>query len=99
VAEEASSGRRASRSAALRREWISPHEAIACAIPATSNPDHLVENMGALRGPLPDREMRRRVRRMESTTGFDRIGEMPWYPCESYPGPIARAQAQVRARS
>jgi len=36
---------------------------------------------------------------MESTTGFDRIGEMPWYPCESYPGPIARAQAQVRARS
>lgn len=57
-----------------------------------------MENMGALRGPLPDREMRRRVRRMESTTGFDRIGEMPWYPGKSYRGVVGRAQAELRAR-
>jgi aryl-alcohol dehydrogenase-like predicted oxidoreductase len=30
-------------------------------IPGTSNPDNLVDNMGAGRGPLPDAAMRRRM--------------------------------------
>lgn len=80
-------------------KWVLSHEAVTCAIPATSNPDHLLENMGALRGPLPDREMRRRMLRyMESIPGFDRIGEMPWYPGKSYRGVVGRAQAELRAR-
>ena len=80
-------------------KWVLSHEAVTCAIPATSNPDHLLENMGALRGPLPDREMRRRMLRyMESIPGFDRIGEMSWYPGKSYRGVVGRAQAELRAR-
>jgi hypothetical protein len=72
----------------------------ACALPATANPDHAAENVGALRGPLPDREMRARmVRHMESIPGFDRIAQMPWYPDKRYPGIIGRAQSELRARS
>ena len=37
------------------------HPAVTCAIPATSQPAHLDENMGAARGPLPDEAMRRRM--------------------------------------
>lgn len=29
-----------------------------CAVPATSNPDHLTENVAAMRGPLPDPDTR-----------------------------------------
>jgi diketogulonate reductase-like aldo/keto reductase len=39
------------------------HPAVTCAIPATSRPDHLAENMGALRGRLPDAKMRERIAR------------------------------------
>jgi diketogulonate reductase-like aldo/keto reductase len=39
-------------------KWVISHPAITCVIPATSNPVHQAENMGALRGPLPDKEMR-----------------------------------------
>jgi aryl-alcohol dehydrogenase-like predicted oxidoreductase len=37
------------------------HPAVTCAIPATTNPAHMVENMGALRGRQPDAPMRRRI--------------------------------------
>ncbi|TQV72697.1 aldo/keto reductase [Exilibacterium tricleocarpae] len=37
------------------------HPAVTCAIPATSQVPHMVENMGALRGPLPDAAMRVRM--------------------------------------
>jgi diketogulonate reductase-like aldo/keto reductase len=37
------------------------HPAVSCAIPATSRPDHMAENMGALYGRLPDAELRRRM--------------------------------------
>lgn len=42
-------------------KFIIGHEAVTCAIPATSQPAHLRENMGALRGPLPDKATRRRM--------------------------------------
>jgi aryl-alcohol dehydrogenase-like predicted oxidoreductase len=38
------------------------HAAVTCAIPATTNPDHLDENMGAGLGRMPDAAMRRRMR-------------------------------------
>jgi diketogulonate reductase-like aldo/keto reductase len=42
-------------------KWIVSHPALTCAIPATSNPDHARENIGALRGPLPDADLRRTI--------------------------------------
>ena len=42
-------------------KFITSHPAVSCAIPATSRVDHMGENMGALSGPLPDAEMRRRM--------------------------------------
>lgn len=43
-------------------KWIVSHPAVTCAIPATSNPEHMDENMGAGLGRLPDAAMRRRMR-------------------------------------
>jgi diketogulonate reductase-like aldo/keto reductase len=81
-------------------KWVISHPAVTCALPATSNPDHLMENVGAMRGPLPDRAMRARMlRHMESIPGFDRLDSMPWYPGKSYPGVIGRAQAELRSRT
>jgi aryl-alcohol dehydrogenase-like predicted oxidoreductase len=37
------------------------HPAVTCAIPATTNPAHMRENMGALSGRLPDAALRRRM--------------------------------------
>lgn len=43
-------------------KYILAHPAVTCVIPATSNPRHLVDNMGAGTGRLPDVGMRRRMR-------------------------------------
>ena len=43
------------------------HPAVTCAIPATSRVDHMVENMGAVYGRLPDAELRRRMVRHVET--------------------------------
>jgi diketogulonate reductase-like aldo/keto reductase len=42
-------------------KWVISHPAVTCAIPATSRVDHLLENMQALRGPLPDAALRARM--------------------------------------
>jgi aryl-alcohol dehydrogenase-like predicted oxidoreductase len=42
-------------------KFIVSHPAVTCAIPATSRVDHMNENMGALRGPLPDATTRRHM--------------------------------------
>jgi diketogulonate reductase-like aldo/keto reductase len=48
-------------------KFIISHPAVTCVIPATSRVDHMRENMGALRGRLPDPAMRARmVRHVES---------------------------------
>jgi len=39
-------------------KFIVSHPAVTCAIPATSQVEHMIENMGALRGQLPDHKMR-----------------------------------------
>ena len=39
-------------------KWIVAHPAVTCAIPATSQLEHMKENMRALYGPLPDAKMR-----------------------------------------
>jgi diketogulonate reductase-like aldo/keto reductase len=45
----------------LLLKFVVSHPAVTCAIPATSQPAHLDENMGAARGRLPDEAMRRRI--------------------------------------
>lgn len=63
------------------------HPAVTCAIPATSNPEHVVQNMGALKGELPDQTMRARmVAHMESIPGFDKLTQSSWYPGKQFGG-------------
>lgn len=48
-------------------KFIAAHPAVTCVIPATSRVDHMVENMGACTGRLPDAAMRQRmIRYVES---------------------------------
>ncbi len=42
-------------------KFILSHPAVTCTIPATRKPKHLVDNMGAGMGRLPDENMRRRM--------------------------------------
>lgn len=42
-------------------KFIISHPAVTCAIPATSRVDHLMENMGAASGRLPDAAMRQKM--------------------------------------
>ena len=73
-------------------KWIVAHPAITCALPATANPRHAADNMGALLGPLPDQAMRTRMlRHMESIPGFGAVSRTAPYPGRKYPGVIERA--------
>ncbi|MFG1708933.1 aldo/keto reductase [Nonomuraea sp. M3C6] len=81
-------------------KWVISNPSITCVLPATSNPGHLTENIAAMRGPLPDAAMRKRmVEHMETIQGFDKVGTQPWYPGKNYAGLVSRAQAAVRRRS
>ena len=37
------------------------HPAVTCAIPATSNPNYMADNLESARGILPDKAMRQRM--------------------------------------
>ncbi len=48
-------------------KFIISHPAVTVVIPATSNPEHMLENMAAAKGPMPDNKMREEmVRYFES---------------------------------
>lgn len=42
-------------------KFVVSHPAVTCAIPATSRVDHVVQNMGAARAPMPDAALRARM--------------------------------------
>jgi len=42
-------------------KFIISHPAVTCVIPATSKPRHMIDNLGAGVGPLPDQTMRQRM--------------------------------------
>lgn len=66
-------------------KYVLSHPAVTCVLPATTNPDHAAENVEAMRGPLPDRRMRKlMVRCMERIPGFADIPDMPWYPGKTF---------------
>jgi diketogulonate reductase-like aldo/keto reductase len=81
-------------------KWVISHPAVTVALPATSNPDHLDDNMQAGRGDLPDAAMRARMlEHMQTIPGFDQVTRQPWYPGKRYPGEVNRAMAAVQART
>ncbi len=47
--------------AQLLLKWILAHPQVTCTIPATTNPRHAAQNMGAMLGPVPDRAQQRRI--------------------------------------
>lgn len=82
-------------------KWVMAHPAVTSVLCGTSNPDHMSDNLQAMRGPLPDQRMRARmVAHMESIPGFDSIGSMPWYPDKAgmYRGLIREAQVNAAER-
>ena len=47
------------------------------------------ENLGAMRGELPDQKFRERmVRYMERIPGFAELQDMPWYPGKTFDGVV-----------
>jgi diketogulonate reductase-like aldo/keto reductase len=48
-------------------KFVVSHPAVTCAIPATSDPKHLRDNMGACVGRLPDEAMRKRMTELFAT--------------------------------
>ncbi len=44
-------------------KWIVSHPAVTCAIPGTGKPEHMLDNLAAGRGALPDAAMRLRMAR------------------------------------
>jgi diketogulonate reductase-like aldo/keto reductase len=71
-------------------KYVISHPAVTAAIPATTNPDHVAQNMGALKGALPDNAMRARmVEHMESLPGFDKLTQTPPYPGKQFTGLVS----------
>ena len=80
-------------------KWVIAHPAATCLLCGTSNPDHMSDTLMAMRGPLPDKPMRRRMlRHMETIPGFSTIASLPWVPGKDalYHGRIRSAQAAAR---
>ncbi|QEI09183.1 aldo/keto reductase [Pigmentiphaga aceris] len=83
-------------------KFVMSHPAVTCCLSSTANPAHAEENLGALRGPLPDADMRERMARyVQGLPGFSQVATLPWYPDkqQQYQGLIRRAQAAQRART
>ena len=55
--------------AQLTLKYILANPAVTVVIPGTDDPEHMVDNMGAGRGELPDADLRRRIERI-----FDELG-------------------------
>lgn len=53
--------------AQLFLKYILAHPAVTCAIPATGNPGHLLDNLAAGRGPMPDGALRHRIAELAAT--------------------------------
>ncbi|MFW0149830.1 aldo/keto reductase [Mycobacterium sp. smrl_JER01] len=81
-------------------KWVLAHPAVTAVLPATSNPEHLADNMAAGHGPLPDPQMRARMLdHLRAMPGFDQLTSQPWYPGKQYAGIINRDMSAIRARS
>jgi diketogulonate reductase-like aldo/keto reductase len=50
--------------AQLFLKYVLSHPAVTCAIPASRKPEHVIDNLGAATGPLPDETQRARIARL-----------------------------------
>jgi diketogulonate reductase-like aldo/keto reductase len=70
-------------------KWIIAHPAVTNVVPATSQPEHVVDNMGALYGELPDQAMRERMAEYYAgLPGLTDALRQPPYPGKSYGGVV-----------
>lgn len=70
-------------------KYVLSHPAVTCALPATTNPDHVADNVQAMLGELPDQRTRlRMVRHLESIPGFADVLTKPWYPGKRFDGVV-----------
>jgi diketogulonate reductase-like aldo/keto reductase len=70
-------------------KYVLAHPAVTVALAATTNPEHQLDNLGALTGPLPDRDERREmVRAMNRIEGFATLQSKPWYPGKTFDGQV-----------
>ncbi|MGI5150178.1 aldo/keto reductase [Plantactinospora sp. CA-294935] len=69
-------------------KYVLSHPAVTVVLQATSDPDHLDENMTVLRGPLPDAATRARMvqHMITEIPGFADLESMPWYPGKTFDG-------------
>jgi diketogulonate reductase-like aldo/keto reductase len=75
--------------AQLFLKFVMAHPAVTNVVPATSVPDHVTDNMGALYGELPDRALLAQlVKHMEELRGFDAVLRQPPYPDKHYGGVV-----------
>lgn len=80
-------------------KWIISHPAVTCAIPATTNPKHQADNIGALKGPLPDNEMRgRMLKHMQGIPEFNKVAKMPVYPGKEFDGVVKRPGSSAASK-
>ena len=81
-------------------KWVIANPAVTVVLPATSNPDHVLDNLEAAKDPIPDAAMRQRMlEHMQSIPGFDAVTSQPWYPGKRYPGVVNQGMAAIQARS
>jgi diketogulonate reductase-like aldo/keto reductase len=70
-------------------KWIIAHPAVTNVIPATSQPEHVVDNMGALYGEVPDQAMRERMAEYYAgLPGATDALRQPPYPGKRYGGVV-----------
>jgi len=75
--------------AQLFLKFVIAHPTVSNVIPATSVPEHVTDNMGALYGELPDKALLGRlVKHMEGLRGFDATMRQPPYPGKQYGGVV-----------
>jgi diketogulonate reductase-like aldo/keto reductase len=71
--------------------YVAAHPAVTCVIPATTNPEHVRENLRTMYRPLPDDDQRARMLSyLQEIPEFARIGAVPWYPGKSFTDGLVR---------
>ncbi|HLU54679.1 MAG TPA: aldo/keto reductase [Pseudonocardia sp.] len=71
--------------------YVAAHPAVTCVIPATTEPEHVRENLATMYRPLPDEAERAEMLRfMQDIPGFAGIGDVPWYPGKTFTEGLVR---------
>ncbi len=70
-------------------KYVLANPAVTCALIGTSNPNHLMQNLTAFKGDLPDISMRKKmIEYLEKIPGYDTIMKTPPYLGKNYKGVV-----------